>query len=63
MPSAVAFRYMGVPAYILTDNMKSVVTKRDWSGEYSGVKYPMNPVYGNRHSGQMETGIPELETV
>ena len=28
-----AFRYMGVPAYILTDNMKSVVTKRDWSGQ------------------------------
>jgi transposase len=24
---------MGVPAYILTDNMKSVVTKRDWSGQ------------------------------
>jgi hypothetical protein len=28
-----AFQYMGVPAYILTDNMKSVVIKRDWSGQ------------------------------
>lgn len=28
-----AFRYMGIPKYILTDNMKSVVTKRDWSGQ------------------------------
>lgn len=27
-----AFRYMGVPQYILTDNMKSVVTKRDVDG-------------------------------
>lgn len=28
-----AFRYLGVPKYVLTDNMKSVVIKRDWSGE------------------------------
>jgi transposase len=28
-----AFRYMGVPTYVLTDNMKSVVIRRDWSGE------------------------------
>jgi len=28
-----AFLYMGIPQYILTDNMKSVVTKRDWSGQ------------------------------
>lgn len=27
-----AFRYMGVPRYILTDNMKSVVIRRDFSG-------------------------------
>ena len=27
-----AFRYMGVPKYILTDNMKSVVVKRDFEG-------------------------------
>lgn len=27
------FQYMGIPEYILTDNMKSVVIKRDWSGQ------------------------------
>ena len=27
-----AFRYMGIPKYILTDNMKSVVIKRDFEG-------------------------------
>ena len=27
-----AFRYMGVPKYVLTDNMKSVVIKRDYEG-------------------------------
>lgn len=27
-----AFRYMGVPQYVLTDNMKSVVLKRDYEG-------------------------------
>jgi transposase len=27
-----AFRYMGIPQYILTDNMKSVVIKRDFEG-------------------------------
>lgn len=27
-----AFRYMGVPRYVLTDNMKSVVIRRDFSG-------------------------------
>lgn len=27
-----AFRYMGIPHIILTDNMKSVVTGRDWAG-------------------------------
>ena len=27
-----AFRYMGIPRYILTDNMKSVVIKRDFEG-------------------------------
>ena len=27
-----AFRYMGVPQYVLTDNMKSVVIRRDFSG-------------------------------
>lgn len=27
-----AFRYMGVPKYVLTDNMKSVVIRKDWSG-------------------------------
>lgn len=26
------FRYMGIPEYVLTDNMKSVVIKRDWEG-------------------------------
>lgn len=28
-----AFRYMGVPQYVLTDNMKSVVLKRDYDGQ------------------------------
>lgn len=28
-----AFLYMGIPQYILTDNIKSVVTKQDWSGQ------------------------------
>lgn len=28
-----AFRYMGIPQYILTDNMKSVVLKRDYDGQ------------------------------
>ena len=28
-----AFRYMGIPQYILTDNMKSVVIKRDFEGQ------------------------------
>lgn len=27
-----AFRYMGIPHVVLTDNMKSVVTGRDWTG-------------------------------
>ena len=27
-----AFRYMGIPRYVLTDNMKSVVIKRDFEG-------------------------------
>ncbi len=27
-----AFRYMGIPRYVLTDNMKSVVIRRDFSG-------------------------------
>lgn len=27
-----AFRYMGIPRYVLTDNMKSVVVKRDFEG-------------------------------
>ena len=27
-----AFRYMGIPRYVLTDNMASVVTKRDYAG-------------------------------
>ena len=27
-----AFMYMGVPEYILTDNMKSVVIRRDYAG-------------------------------
>lgn len=27
------FQYMGIPLKIITDNMKSVVLKRDWSGE------------------------------
>ena len=27
-----AFRYMGIPRYVLTDNMKSVVIKRDYEG-------------------------------
>lgn len=27
-----AFRYMGVPTYVLTDNMKSVVIRRDFEG-------------------------------
>ena len=37
-----AFRYMGVPEYVLTDNMKSVVDHRDlegkpvWNREYEG---------------------------
>ena len=35
-----AFRYLGIPRTVLTDNMKSVVTKRDasglpvWNGDY-----------------------------
>ena len=35
-----AFQYMGVPQYVLTDNMKSVVLRRDldghpvWQAEY-----------------------------
>lgn len=28
-----AFRYMGLPEYVLTDNMKSVVTRRDSAGQ------------------------------
>lgn len=28
-----AFRYMGIPQYALTDNMKSVVLKRDYDGQ------------------------------
>lgn len=28
-----AFRYMGIPQHILTDNMKSVVLKRDYNGQ------------------------------
>lgn len=28
-----AFRYMGIPKYVLTDNMKSVVVKRDSEGQ------------------------------
>lgn len=28
-----AFHYMGIPQYVLTDNMKSVVMKRDWNGQ------------------------------
>ena len=28
-----AFRYMGIPQYVLTDNMKSVVLKRDYDGQ------------------------------
>ena len=27
-----AFQYMGIPEYVLTDNMKSVVLKRDYNG-------------------------------
>lgn len=27
-----AFKYMGIPTYVLTDNMKSVVIKRDFEG-------------------------------
>ena len=33
-----AFLYMGIPKYILTDNMKSVVIRRDDEGPPSGRK-------------------------
>lgn len=41
-----AFRYMGVPIYVLTDNMKSVVTRRDQNG---------NPVWQKDYEQFMRT--------
>jgi len=41
-----AFRYMGVPKYILTDNMKSVVIRRDYDG---------NPVWQKDYEQFMQT--------
>lgn len=41
-----AFRYMGVPKYILTDNMKSVVIRRDYEG---------NPVWQKDYEQFMQT--------
>ena len=41
-----AFRYMGIPRYILTDNMKSVVIKRDFDG---------NPIWQKDYEDFMKT--------
>ena len=41
-----AFRYMGIPKYILTDNMKSVVIKRDFDG---------NPIWQKDYEDFMKT--------
>ena len=41
-----AFRYMGIPEYVLTDNMKSVVIKRDSAG---------NPVWQKDYEAFMRT--------
>lgn len=41
-----AFRYMGVPKYVLTDNMKSVVIRRDYDG---------NPVWQKDYEQFMRT--------
>lgn len=41
-----AFRYMGIPKYVLTDNMKSVVIRRDYDG---------NPVWQKDYEQFMRT--------
>ena len=41
-----AFRYMGIPKYVLTDNMKSVVLHRDFEG---------NPVWQKDYEAFMKT--------
>ena len=41
-----AFRYMGVPQYVLTDNMKSVVIRRDLDG---------NPIWQKDYEQFMKT--------
>ena len=41
-----AFQYMGIPEYILTDNMKSVVDRRDMNG---------NPVWNHEYEAFMTT--------
>ena len=41
-----AFRYMGIPKFVLTDNMKSVVVKRDFAG---------NPIWQKDYEAFMKT--------
>lgn len=40
------FRYMGIPQVVLTDNMKSVVIRRDWAG---------NPIWQKDYEAFMKT--------
>ena len=41
-----AFRYMGIPKFVLTDNMRSVVVKRDFAG---------NPIWQKDYEAFMKT--------
>ena len=49
-----AFRYMGIPKYILTDNMKSVVIKRDFEGQ---------PIWQKDYEDFMKPGFPRIHTI